>query len=78
MVKNKTVENAKKDGISEGIKEGIREGLEKKIIKLMLNKNMSLSDISDISGKSIDYIKSLSQKKIIAINNKMCYNTYEF
>lgn len=56
------------DGIKEGIEQGIEQGLEQGIeqekintIKEMLKKSISLTDISDITGKSIVEIKEIEK-----------------
>ena len=52
-------------GISQGINQGISQGIEQnkvEMIKSMLNKNMSLEDISDITGKTIEEIKEIQNK----------------
>ena len=51
---------------SEALKEGRKEGSEEtliKTIKEMLKKDISLEDISDITGKSIEEIKELADKE---------------
>lgn len=49
-------------GITQGFEQGIEQGFEQGIIKTatnMLNKNMNLNDIAEITGLSIEQIKSL-------------------
>ena len=50
-------------GKSEGYSSGLNDGESKKsieIVKNMLKKNMSIEDISDITGLSIEEIKKIS------------------
>jgi len=56
------MEHGREEGIKKGIKEGIKEGLEQKeleVIKNMMNKNIDLQIISEVTGKSIDEIKKI-------------------
>ena len=66
MIKNTQLYNATQEGInigiSQGIKQGINQGLQKRnieIAKSMLNKNMNIEDIIDITGLSKEEIKKL-------------------
>ena len=59
-------EEGKKEGIEEGIEKGIEKGIElgklqgiKKVVKSMLDKNMDIKDIVDITGLSEEEILSL-------------------
>ena len=65
-IQNSLLSEAKEDGISQGYTSGINDGISKgvskekvNIAKNMLNKNMSIEDISDITGLSIEKIKNL-------------------
>ena len=52
------------DGFNDGLNNGINKGINQnttKIIKSMLEKNYSLKDISDITGKSIEEIKEIEK-----------------
>ena len=53
--KNTMYSDAKKEGIEEGIEQANLNN-----IKAMLKKNISLEDISEITGKSIEEIKNIS------------------
>ena len=60
------IEYAKEEGKKEGIEEGIEKGIElgklqgiKKVVKSMLDKNMDIKDIVDITGLSEEEILSL-------------------
>ena len=57
-IQNSLLSEAKEDGISQGYTSGINDGI-KQTAKNMLNKNMSIEDISDITGLSIEEIKNL-------------------
>ena len=66
MIKNTQLYRATQEGInigiSQGIKQGINQGLQKRnieIAKSMLNKNMNIEDIIDITGLSKEEIKKL-------------------
>lgn len=56
------IDYAKEEGIEQGIEQGTLQGEENKeieIIKKMLNKNYDYNSISDITGKTIEEIKSI-------------------
>ena len=60
------IEYAKEEGKKEGIEEGIEKGIElgklqgiKNVVKSMLDKNMDIKDIVDITGLSEEEILSL-------------------
>ena len=57
-IQNSLLSEAKEDGISQGYTSGINDGI-KQTAKNMLNKNISIEDISDITGLSIEEIKNL-------------------
>ena len=57
-IQNSLLSEAKEDGISQGYTSGINDGI-KQTARNMLNKNMSIEDISDITGLSIEEIKNL-------------------
>ena len=55
-------EDALERGIEQGIEQGIERGIERKTIDVilsMIEKNISLEDISDITGKTIEEIKEI-------------------
>ena len=65
-IQNSLLSEAKEEGISQGYTSGINDGISKgvsqekvNIAKNMLNKNMSIEDISEITGLSINEIKGL-------------------
>lgn len=61
-IQNSLLSEAKEEGISQGYTSGINDGISKEkvsIAKNMLNKNMSMEDISDITGLSIEEINKL-------------------
>ena len=61
-IQNSLLSEAKEEGISQGIEQGYTSGINdgiKKTAKNMLNKNMPLEDISDITGLSIEEINEL-------------------
>ena len=61
-IQNSLLSEAKEEGISQGYTSGINDGISKEkvsIAKNMLNKNMSIEDISEITGLSIEEIKKL-------------------
>ena len=65
-IQNSLLSEAKEEGISQGYTSGINDGISKgenkksiEIAKNMLKKNMSIEDISEITGLSINEIKSL-------------------
>ena len=71
-IQNSLLSEAKEEGISQGIEQGytsgINDGIYKgenkksiEIAKNMLNKNMSIEDISDITGLSIEEINKLTK-----------------
>lgn len=56
------LEEGRKQGHNEGIEEGILEGKRRntlEIAKSMLNKNMSIEDISDITGLTLEEVNEL-------------------
>ena len=56
------INTAKKDSFAEGRAEGITEGIEQRnieIAKKMVERGMSLNDISDMTGLSIDVVEQL-------------------
>ena len=62
-------EIGKKEGIKEGIKEGKKEGREEgseeravSVAKWMLEKGMSIEDIQEATGLSMEKINSLKEK----------------
>jgi predicted transposase/invertase (TIGR01784 family) len=64
MIKN----SERKEGFEEGMMQGIEQGLEEgsldkaiEIAKNMINKNIPLEDISEITGLSLEEIKELEQ-----------------
>ena len=65
-IQNSLLSEAKEEGIEQGYTSGINDGISKgknkksiEIAKNMLNKNMSIEDISEITGLSINEIKGL-------------------
>ena len=65
-IQNSLLSEAKEEGISQGISQGytsgINDGISKEkvsIAKNMLNKNISIEDISDITGLSIEEIENI-------------------
>ena len=61
-IQNSLLSEAKEEGISQGIEQGYTSGINdgiKQTAKSMLNKNMSIEDISDITGLSIEEINKL-------------------
>ena len=61
-IQNSLLSEAKEEGYTSGINDGISKGENKKSIEIaknMLNKNMSIEDISDITGLSIEEINKL-------------------
>ena len=61
-IQNSLLSEAKEEGISQGIEQGYTSGINdgiKQTAKNMLNKNMSIEDISDITGLSIEEINNL-------------------
>ena len=67
-IQNSLLSEAKEEGISQGYTSGINDGISKgenkksiEIAKNMLKKNMSIEDISDITGLSIEEINKLSK-----------------
>ena len=53
MVEHITIENAKKE---------VKEQNTNEIIKSMLKKNISIEDVSEITGKTIDEIKNIENE----------------
>jgi len=65
MVKYRTIENAKKEAIEQGIEQGLEQRIEQNVksnIINMLKKNLDIDLISEITGKSIDYINDLKKE----------------
>ena len=67
-IQNSLLSGAKEEGISQGYTSGINDGISKgenkksiEIAKNMLKKNMSIEDISDITGLSIEKINKLTK-----------------
>ena len=67
-IQNSLLSEAKEEGISQGYTSGINDGISKgenkksiEIAKNMLKKNMSIEDISDITGLSIEEINKLTK-----------------
>ena len=61
-IQNSLLSEAKEEGISQGYTSGINDGISKEkvsIAKNMLNKNISIEDISDITGLSIEEIENI-------------------
>ena len=61
-IQNSLLSEAKETGYTSGINDGISKGVSQEkvnIAKNMLNKNMSIEDISDITGLSIEEIKNI-------------------
>ena len=61
---NSGLKKGLKDGIKEGIKEGIEQGSNNKSIEIarnMLNKNMKIEEISELTGLSIEKIKYINK-----------------
>ena len=54
------LDDAREEGLKQGYEEGIKQNIQEIILSL-LKKNMSLEDISDITGKTIDEIKEISK-----------------
>ena len=57
-IQNSLLSEAKEEGMEQGYTSGINDGI-KQTAKNMLNKNMSIEDISDITGLSIEEINEL-------------------
>ena len=65
-IQNSLLSEAKEEGISQGIEQGYTSGINdgiKQTAKSMLNKNMSIEDISDITGLSVEEINKLKNEK---------------
>ena len=63
-IQNSLLSEAKETGYTSGINDGISKGENKKSIEIaknMLKKNMSIEDISDITGLSIEEINKLTK-----------------
>ena len=63
-IQNSLISEAKENGYTSGINDGISKGENKKSIEIaknMLKKNMSIEDISDITGLSIEEINKLTK-----------------
>ena len=63
-IQNSLLSEAKENGYTSGINDGISKGENKKSIEIaknMLKKNMSIEDISDITGLSIEGINKLTK-----------------
>ena len=61
-IQNSLLSEAKENGYTSGINDGISKGKNKKSIEIaknMLKKNMSIEDISDITGLSIEEINKI-------------------
>ena len=61
-IQNSLLSEAKETGYTSGINDGISKGVSKEkvnIAKNMLNKNISIEDISDITGLSIEEIENI-------------------
>ena len=61
---NRGIEQGISQGIEQGISQGFEQGIEQEkesVIKSMLQKNMNIEDIHDITGKSIVEIKKLEK-----------------
>ena len=57
-IQNSLLSEARENGINDGISKGVSQ--EKvNIAKNMLNKNMSIEDISDITGLSVEEIENI-------------------
>lgn len=59
---NNVVATSREEGIQEGIEKGMQEGIEKRNIEIarrMKEKGMAASDISDLTGLSIEEIENL-------------------
>ena len=64
-IQNSLLSEAKEEGISQGIEQGYTSGINdgiKQTAKSMLNKNMPIEDISDITGLSIEEINKISNE----------------
>ena len=62
-IQNSLLSEAKETGYTSGINDGISKGVSKEkvnIAKNMLNKNISIEDISDITGLSIEEIENIT------------------
>ena len=67
MLINPRDEYMKNEGIKEGKEEGKQEGIEeskKEIAKKLLNKNMPLKEISEITELTTQEIKNLKTKEV--------------
>ena len=61
-IQNSLISEAKNEGYTSGVNDGISQGISEEkvnIAKNMLNKNISIEDISDITGLSIEEIKNI-------------------
>ena len=61
-IQNSLISEAKNEGYTSGVNDGISQGISEEkvnIAKNMLNKNISIEDISDITGLSIEEINKL-------------------
>ena len=61
-IQNSLISEAKNEGYTSGVNDGISQGISEEkvnIAKNMLKKNMSMEDISDITGLSIEEIKNI-------------------
>jgi len=55
-------EKLKKEGLQEGLQKGVQEGMHRKAIqtaKALLDKNMNIQEISEITGLSVEEIESM-------------------
>ena len=60
--KRMMLEDAREEGLNQGISEGIELNI-KQTIKSLLNKKMSIDDISDVTGKTIEEIKNIANNE---------------
>ena len=61
-IQNSLISEAKNEGYTSGVNDGISQGISEEkvnIAKNMLKKNVSMEDISDITGLSIEEIKNI-------------------
>ena len=61
-IQNSLISEAKNEGYTSGVNDGISQGISEEkvnIAKNMLRKNVSMEDISDITGLSIEEIKNI-------------------
>ena len=67
-IQNSLYNEAKEDGIKEGYNSGVNDGIEQgsnnksiEIARNMLNKNMKIEEISELTGLSIEEIKYIKK-----------------